>query len=107
MELQYQTKFTFSYSKCLQFLFLNKHKLPTENPDQLFSIKLFGNAACPAQPTFYFNQTQLTQSKTAHNFKNLKPTLYFFNYNVLESQKTQLEFTFIFSNPANSAKSSS
>ena len=55
------------YSEHLWFLVLNKPSLPAENPDQLFSIKLFGNPAHPAQPTFYFNQTQLTQSNPAYN----------------------------------------
>ena len=34
--------FSFLYSKYLQFFFLNKPRLTAENPDQLFSIKLFG-----------------------------------------------------------------
>ena len=37
-------KFSFMYSKYLELLCLNKPRLPVENPDQLFSIKLFGNA---------------------------------------------------------------
>ena len=32
-------------------------------------LKLFGNAAYPAYPTFSFNQTQLTQSNLVYNFK--------------------------------------
>ena len=57
------------YSKRLQFLFLKKPSLPTENPDQRFLFNLFGNPACPAEPTFFLNQTQLIQSNSAYNFK--------------------------------------
>ena len=34
-----------------------------------FPIKLFGNPTYLAQPTFYFNQTQLIQPNPAYNFK--------------------------------------
>ena len=51
--------------------------------------------------------TQLTQLIPACNFKIEKSAVYFFNYNILETQKNHLKPTFIFSNPANSAKTSS
>ena len=59
-----RTNFNFGIQNIYNF-FLNKQRLPAENPDRLFSVKLFGNAPYPAQPTFYFNQTQLTQSNPA------------------------------------------
>ena len=40
-------------------MFLNKPRLPTENLDQLFSVKLFGNTAFPVILTFYFSQSQV------------------------------------------------
>ena len=42
---------------------LNKASLPAKPPvpKSTFFIKLFGNPSYPAQTTFYFNQTLLTQ----------------------------------------------
>ena len=40
-------KFTFLFSKYLGIVSLFEQGLPTENPDRLFSIKLFVNAADP------------------------------------------------------------
>ena len=80
---------------------------------QIDSIKLFGNAAYPASPNFYFNQTQLIQSNPGYKCKIilvnliLIPSVYVFNYDVLEAQKTQPKPTFIFPNPAKPAKPSS
>ena len=56
---------TYSLKKNHTLMMLSRPRLPAENPDWLFSIKLYGNSAHAAYPTFYFNQTQLIQSNPA------------------------------------------
>lgn len=49
---------------------------------------------------YIHDQTQITQQNAAYSFKIPKHTITPFNYNVLETQKTQLRPTFSFFNPS-------